>query len=110
MSSAETVQNKSDNSPLTVDKLISVIEEKFEQVDKSSSDEIIKELLQSFSKHSSQFKYIVNLTIVDVSNAVDIENKFGASWNAKKDGLFNHIIVDKVSNKQYVFTVVWVSK
>lgn len=115
MSSVETVSNKSDNGPLTVSKLTALIEDEFNKVDTSTethSDELIKCLLQTLSKHSSQFKYIVNLAVVDIigDDGINIENKFGASWNAKKDGLFNHIVADEKSNKQYVFTIAWISK
>lgn len=109
----EKIDDKSSNSPLTAPRLIDLIESQFSE-SQVSADTLIQHILESLNKHSSQYKYIVSVTSIDIPtespSSCEIDNKFGASWNAKKDGFLTHVLEDKHAGKNHVVSVAWLSK
>lgn len=128
-----TNQDKVNNSPIPQDKLIDLIqtsyistiaEEHSEQAE-SIIDRFLKHILEQLNKHSSLYKYVVSLTTLKTVQESEekysggdgsddnfaMANAVGASWNSKKDGLFNYTVKDEeYPNQQHLVTIIWVSK
>lgn len=129
----ETNQDKVTNSPIPQDKLIdliqtsynSIIAEDHNEQAQSIIDRFLKRILEQLNKHSSLYKYVVSLTTLKTVQESEethsegdgsddnftMANAVGASWNSKKDGLFNYTVKDEeYPNQQHLVTIIWVSK
>lgn len=117
----QILEDKAANSPLPRLKLIDLIETCYVSTLGECSgdtslvvDVFLKKLLEQLNKHSTQYKYVVSMTSLSGNasgDQVEINNAVSASWNSKKDGLFNYTLNDQEpSGKQYLVTLIWISK
>lgn len=122
-------EGKVSNAPLPENKLIDLIEtcyvtsmtESKANPSISIIDCFLKNILEQLNKHSSTYKYVVSVTSLkslkdDEDDELEEENfrmtnAVGASWNAKKDGLFNYAVRSaEKPRQQYLVTLVWICK
>lgn len=121
----EIHDGRSDNSPLPQEKLISFIQESHDTIrddnetdlsTKPLSNPLIKSILEKLEKHSSLYKYIVSVTTLDLEEPTEGGSKFsfkndiGASWQSKKDGIFNYKLEDVDGKRCYLITILWLHK
>lgn len=119
----QVLEDKACNSPIPQVKLIDLIEtcyvsavgeESSSKGGKSILDVFLQRLLEQLNKHSTQYKYVVSVTSLSgdaVDDNVEMDNSVSASWNSKKDGLFNYMLNDAdPSGKQHLVTLIWISK
>lgn len=121
----EIKDGRSDNSPLPEEKLVLLIQESYDSLrddnetdpsTKSISNLLIKLVLEKLEKHSSLYKYIVTVTTLDIGELsggtanFSLKNDMGASWQSKKDGIFNYKLEDKDDAKCYLMTILWLHK
>ena len=114
----EIKDGRSDNSPLPERKLVTLIQESYDSLKddneinlstESTSNLLIKLVLEKLEKHSSLYKYIASVTTLNIEG-LNEENAIGASWESKKDGIFNYKLEDKNSNECYLITILWLHK
>ncbi|CAR27086.1 hypothetical protein ZYGR_0I03600 [Zygosaccharomyces rouxii] len=116
----ETGQDKTSNAPIPKDKLSELIKSTYDNLERSgnaSVDQLLKSLLEQLNSHSSLYKYIVSISTLETgSETIDSENctmsnAIGASWNSRKDGLFNYDLPDNEHRGvKHLVTVIWVAK
>ncbi|CAI4038544.1 hypothetical protein SMKI_05G1550 [Saccharomyces mikatae IFO 1815] len=121
----EIKDGKSENSPLPEEKLVSLIQESYDslrdshEIDSSTepiSNPLIKLVLEKLERHSSLYKYIVSVTTLDVgdlnegANDFSLRNDTGASWQSKRDGIFNYKLESQNNNTCYLITILWLHK
>ncbi|EJS43970.1 YER071C [Saccharomyces arboricola H-6] len=121
----EIKDGRSDNLPLPKDKLVALIQESYDTIGvnnedgpstKPNSNTLIKSILEKLEKHSSLYKYVASVTTLyigeldEVSKNFSLKNDIGASWQSKKDGIFNHKLEDKNNNRCYLITILWLHK
>ncbi|QHS72857.1 Tda2p [Saccharomyces paradoxus] len=121
----EIKDGRSDNSPLPEEKLVWLIQESYDSLrddnetdpsTKSISNLLIKLVLEKLEKHSSLYKYIVTVTTLDIGELsggtanFSLKNDTGASWQSKKDGIFNYKLEDENDAKCYLMTILWLHK
>lgn len=116
----ETGQDKTSNAPIPRDKLSELIRLTYEKLEKNgnaSKDQLLRSLLEQLNSHSSLYKYIVSISTLETQpEAADAENctmsnAIGASWNSRKDGLFNYDLPDNERRGvKHLVTVIWVAK
>lgn len=110
----EIGQEKTSNAPIPRDKLSELIKTSHE---KSSIEQLVTSVLEQLNSHSSLYKYVVSVTTLEtgsenVSNeACMMSNAIGASWNSRKDGLFNYELPDNErEGVKHLITVIWIAK
>ncbi|CAI4878459.1 CHS_3a_G0015160.mRNA.1.CDS.1 [Saccharomyces cerevisiae] len=121
----EIKDGRSDNSPLPERKLVTLIQESYDSLKddneinlstESTSNLLIKLVLEKLEKHSSLYKYIASVTTLNIEGLNEenanfsLKNDIGASWESKKDGIFNYKLEDKNSNECYLITILWLHK
>lgn len=110
----QILEDKVSNCPIPKAKLIDVIEtchvSAMAEREGSVGDVFLRKLIEQLNKHSTQYKYVVSMTGLSGSRGeLNMESAVSASWNAKKDGLFNYVLGD-ADGKQYLVTVIWIAK
>ncbi|QLQ80597.1 hypothetical protein HG537_0D05980 [Torulaspora globosa] len=113
----QVLEDKVLNCPVPKGKLIDVIETCYVSAMASSREEgmgvgdvFLRKLVEQLNKHSSQYKYVVSMTSLG-SDGCPGDCAVSASWNSKKDGLFNYVLADaEPSAIQYLITVIWIAK
>ncbi|CAI4060292.1 Tda2p SKDI_05G1480 [Saccharomyces kudriavzevii IFO 1802] len=121
----EIKDGRSENLLLPKEKLISLVRESYDSIrdnneidfsTESISNALIKLILEKLEKHSSLYKYIVSLTTLNFEELTEeginfsLKNDIGASWQSKKDGMFNYKLEDKDNNRCYLITILWLHK
>ncbi|QLL32339.1 hypothetical protein HG536_0C05080 [Torulaspora globosa] len=119
----QILEDKVSNCPVPKVKLIDVIEtchlsamaeEGIREGATSVVDVFLRKLLEQLNKHSTLYKYVVSMTSLSADGSrgqLSMANAVSASWNSKKDGLFNYVLDDaETSGKQYLITVIWIAK
>lgn len=116
----EIGEAKASNAPIPEDKLSELIKTTYENLKEngdSSVDKLLQKLLTQLNSHSSFYKYIVSISTLETKGEstsnenCNMSNAIGASWNPRKDGLFNYNLSDDAdSNIKHLVTVIWVAK
>ncbi|AQZ10221.1 TDA2 (YER071C) [Zygosaccharomyces parabailii] len=115
----ETSQDKTSNSPIPRDKLAALIRSTYTTLQEqgtASVDQLLQRVLEHLNAHSSFYKYIVSVTTLESrlephnSEDCTMSNAIGASWNSRKDGLFNYDLPDEQKGVKHLVTVIWVAK
>ncbi|CAI4060379.1 hypothetical protein SKDZ_05G1480 [Saccharomyces kudriavzevii ZP591] len=121
----EIKDGRSENLLLPKEKLISLVQESYDRIrdnneidfsTESISNALIKLILEKLEKHSSLYKYIASLTTLNFEELTEeginfsLKNDIGASWQSKKDGMFNYKLEDKDNNRCYLITILWLHK
>lgn len=116
----EAHQDKTSNAPIPREKLSELIRSTYADLkgeDGTLINELLKKILEQLNTHSSFYKYIVSITTLEnrsehlSSDECTMSNAIGASWNSRKDGLFNCDLPDKEhEGVKHLVTVLWVAK
>ncbi|AMD19976.1 HCL175Wp [Eremothecium sinecaudum] len=107
----ECLQSRTESAPFTEERLVQILEGVFsdeEQVDDNYDP--IKTALERLTEVSSRHKFVVNVTEVRGTSreGLEISGRLGASWDAVKDGMYNHRVTK--GGSEFLITVLWLIK